>query len=127
VLVSAATQKNLRAGTVCVDLGSSDKGGNVAGSVDGQTTVTAGGVTIVGAGELASDLPASASQMYGRNVIAVIASLVPANVVVVDQTDVVHQNIVVSYDGIVTNVAVRTALKLDPLPADSASSKAKAS
>jgi NAD(P) transhydrogenase subunit alpha len=126
-LVSAATQKNLRAGTVCVDLGSSDKGGNVAGSVDGQTTVTAGGVTIVGAGELASGLPASASQMYGRNVIAVIASLFPGNVVVVDQTDEVHQNIVVSYDGTVTNAAVRTALKLDPLLDDSAPSKATAS
>ena len=126
-LVSAATQKNLHAGTVCVDLGSSDKGGNVAGSVDGQTTVTAGGVTIVGAGELASGLPASASQMYGRNVIAVIASLFPGNVVVVDQTDEVHQNIVVSYDGTVTNAAVRTALKLDPLLDDSAPSKATAS
>ncbi|MCU1550602.1 MAG: transhydrogenase subunit alpha, partial [Glaciihabitans sp.] len=75
-LVSAATLKSLRAGTVCVDLGSSDKGGNVAGSIDGETTVTAGGVTIVGAGELASDLPASASQMYGRNILAVIDALV---------------------------------------------------
>jgi NAD(P) transhydrogenase subunit alpha len=126
-LVSEATQKALRSGTVCVDLGSSDKGGNVFGSVDGKTTVTAGGVTIVGAGELASDLPASASQMYGRNVIAVIAALVPANDVVIDRTDEVHQNIVVSYDGTVTNAAVRTALKLDALPDDSAPSKAKAS
>jgi NAD(P) transhydrogenase subunit alpha len=126
-LVSAATLKSLRAGAVCVDLGSSDKGGNVAGSVDGETTITAGGVTVVGAGELASDLPASASQMYGRNVVAVIAALVPANVVVVDQADEVSQNIVVSYDGTVTNAAVRKALRLDALPADSAPAKAKAS
>jgi NAD(P) transhydrogenase subunit alpha len=126
-LVSEATQRALRSGTVCVDLGSSDRGGNVFGSVDGQTTVTAGGVTIVGAGELASDLPASASQMYGRNVIAVIASLFPANDVVIDRSDEVHQNIVVSYDGTVTNTAVRAALKLEALPDESASSKAKAS
>jgi NAD(P) transhydrogenase subunit alpha len=112
---------------VCVDLGSSDKGGNVAGSIDGETTVTAGGVTIVGAGELASDLPASASQMYGRNILAVIDALVPANVIVVDQADEVHQNIVVSYDGTVTNAAVRKALKLDALPAHSEPAKAKAS
>ncbi|MDQ1569814.1 MAG: H+-translocating transhydrogenase subunit alpha [Actinomycetota bacterium] len=126
-LVSAATLKSLRAGTVCVDLGSSDKGGNVAGSIDGETTVTAGGVTIVGAGELASDLPASASQMYGRNILAVIDALVPANLVVVDQADEVHQNIVVSYDGAVTNAAVRKALKLDALPAHSEPAKANAS
>ena len=117
-LVSEATQRALRSGTVCVDLGSSDRGGNVFGSVDGQTTVTAGGVTIVGAGELASDLPASASQMYGRNVIAVIASLFPANDVVIDRSDKVHQNIVVSHDGAVTNEAIRAALKLAPLPTD---------
>ncbi|MHC5796426.1 Rossmann-fold NAD(P)-binding domain-containing protein [Lacisediminihabitans sp. FW035] len=126
-LVSEATQKNLRSGTVCVDLGSSDKGGNVAGSVDGTTTVTEGGVTIIGAGELASDLPASASQMYGRNIIAVIASLVPANLVVIVPSDDVHKNIVVSHDGTVTNAAVRSALKLDALPADLEPSKAKAS
>jgi NAD(P) transhydrogenase subunit alpha len=126
-LVSEATQKSLRSGTVCVDLGSSDKGGNVAGSIDGKTTVTAGGVTIIGAGELASDLPASASQMYGRNVIAVIASLAPANLVVIDTTDEVHKNIVVSYDGTITNAAVRTALQLDALPAEPEASKVKAS
>ncbi len=125
--MSEATQKNLRSGTVCVDLGSSDKGGNVAGSVDGTTTVTEGGVTIIGAGELASDLPASASQMYGRNIIAVIASLVPANLVVIVPSDDVHKNIVVSHDGTVTNAAVRSALKLDALPADLEPSKAKAS
>ncbi len=118
VLVSAATLKSLRAGSVCVDLGSSDRGGNVAGSVDGQTIVTAGGVTIVGAGDLASDLPASASQMYGRNVLAVIAALAPANVIVVDPSDEVHRNIVVSHDGTITNAAVRAALKLDPLATD---------
>jgi NAD(P) transhydrogenase subunit alpha len=116
--VSAATLKSLRAGTVCVDLGASDQGGNVAGSVDGKTTLTPEGVTVVGAGQLASDLPASASQMYARNVLAVIDSLVPENIVTVDETDEVQQNIVVSYGGKVTNAAVRKALKLEPLAKD---------
>jgi NAD(P) transhydrogenase subunit alpha len=114
-LVSAATLKSLRAGTVCVDLGASDQGGNVAGSVDGKTTVTPDGVTVVGAGQLASGLPASASQMYARNVLAVIDALAPENVIAVDETDEVQQNIVVSYGGTVTNAAVRKALKLEPL------------
>jgi NAD(P) transhydrogenase subunit alpha len=125
-LVSAATLKGLRPGSVCVDLGSSDKGGNVAGSVDAQTVVTPGGVTVIGAGELASGLPASASQMYARNVLAVVASLVPQNVVVVDQTDEVTQNVVVSFGGHITNAAVRSAMKLDPLPAAAAPAKGKA-
>jgi len=116
VLVSADTLSRLRFGSVCVDLGSSEKGGNVAGSVVGQRILTAGGVTVIGAGELASDLPTSASQMYGRNVVSVIASLVPGDHVVVDPTDEVHRNIVVSHGGEVTNAAMRAALDLEPRP-----------
>jgi NAD(P) transhydrogenase subunit alpha len=102
---------------VCVDLGSSEKGGNVAGSVEGQTIRTEGGVTVIGAGELACDLPTSASQMYGRNVVSVIASLFPDDHLVVDPTDEVHRNIVVSHLGEVTSEAVRAALDLEPRPA----------
>lgn len=126
-LVSEATLKNMRRGSVCVDLGSSDKGGNVAGSADNTTIVTAGGVTIIGAGELASDLPASASHMFGRNIVAVIDALAQANEITIDESDEVHQNIVVSHDGAVTNAAVRKALELDSLPVDRAPAKANAS
>jgi len=110
VLVSASTLGKLRPGSVCVDLGASDKGGNVAGSVDGQRVVTPGGVIIIGGGELAGDLPTSSSQMYGRNVAAVIASLFPADTLVIDPTDEVHQNIVITSDGEITNAAVDHAL-----------------
>ncbi len=115
-LVSATTLDSMRAGSVCIDLGSSDLGGNVAGSVEGKATVTKGGVTVVGAGELASDLPASASQMYGRNIVAVLGSLAPEGEIIVDSTDAVHQGIVVGHAGVVRNATMRKALKLDPLP-----------
>jgi NAD(P) transhydrogenase subunit alpha len=115
-LVSAATLTSMRAGSVCVDLGASELGGNVAGSVEGKTTTTKGGVTIVGGGELAADLPASASQMYARNITAVLDSLAPKGEIVVDNADPVHQGIVVGHAGEVTNAAMRKVLKLDPLP-----------
>jgi NAD(P) transhydrogenase subunit alpha len=123
VLVSAATLAKLRPGSVCIDLGSSERGGNVAGSIEGIKTVTAGGVTVVGAGELASDLPASASQMYARNVLAVLDSLAPAESIVNDHHDEVHRNVVISHGGTVTNGAVRKALNLDPLPSTDAAVK----
>jgi NAD(P) transhydrogenase subunit alpha len=116
VLVPAETLAGLRPGSVCVDLGASDRGGNVAGSVNGQTIVTDGGVTIVGAGDLASDLPTSASQMYGRNIVSVLASLAPGDAIVVDPADEVHRNIVVAHEGDVTNELLRTALDLAPVP-----------
>jgi NAD(P) transhydrogenase subunit alpha len=114
-LVSAATIASLRSGSVCVDLGASELGGNVAGSVEGKTTVTDGGVTVVGAGELASELPASSSQMYARNVTAVIDSLAPNDKLVIDATDAVHQVIIVGHDGEVSNPAMRKVLGLEEL------------
>jgi NAD(P) transhydrogenase subunit alpha len=115
VLVSLETLAQLRPGSVCIDLGSSERGGNVAGSVERATIVTTGGVTVVGAGELAADLPASASQMYGRNVVALLASLAPADSIVIDPYDEVHRNVVLGHGGVLTNEVIRMALKLDPL------------
>jgi NAD(P) transhydrogenase subunit alpha len=112
LLVSTETLASLRWGSVCVDLGCSDQGGNVAGSVEGEHTMTDGGVTVIGAGELASGLPTSASQMYGRNVTSVIASLIPEAEIVIDVDDEIHQAIVVTHAGQVTNEAVRAALEL---------------
>jgi H+-translocating NAD(P) transhydrogenase subunit alpha len=118
VLVSKEAIGTLRPGTVCVDLGSSEHGGNVAGSVPDTTTVLPSGVLIIGAGELAADLPASASQMYGRNVVSVLGTLFPQGVIEVDPDDEVHRNIVVTHAGEVRNAAVRVALKLDLLPTE---------
>ncbi|MBH0083575.1 NAD(P)(+) transhydrogenase (Re/Si-specific) subunit alpha [Salinibacterium sp. SWN167] len=115
LLVSQDTLAELKPGTVCVDLGASDKGGNVFGSIDGETFTTANGVVVVGGGNLAADLPASSSLMYGRNITAVVEALAPAGAIVIDPADEVHKAIVVCHSGDVANVAVRTALNLDPL------------
>jgi NAD(P) transhydrogenase subunit alpha len=127
MLVTKQTLDALRPGSICIDLGSSERGGNVDGSVVGTKTLTQGGVTIIGAGELASDLPTSASQMYGRNVVAVIASLLPSGVFALDPSDEVHRNIVVCTDGEVVNAAIRAALGLATSPAESDDGKVLAS
>ncbi|MCU1508984.1 MAG: transhydrogenase subunit alpha [Glaciihabitans sp.] len=114
VLISAATLGRMRAGSVCVDLGSSARGGNVEGSVPDTSTMTPNGVTVIGAGELATDLPSSASQMYGRNVVAVVASLFPHGILAFDPKDDVHRAIVVTLGGDVLSDAVRAAMKLPP-------------
>src|SRR5664279_3186947 len=61
----AIQQQELADALVSIDLGASDKGGNVFGSIDGETSTTANGVIVVGGGNLAADLPASSSLMYG--------------------------------------------------------------
>jgi H+-translocating NAD(P) transhydrogenase subunit alpha len=115
VLVSEETLSRMRPGTVCVDLAASDRGGNVAGSVDGARTVTDHGVVVIGAGNLASDLATSSSHMYARNVAALLASMVTDGVITVDVTDEVHAGVVVCHEGQVTSPVVRGALGLGPL------------
>src|ERR1700722_13023583 len=68
LLVTEDALKEMAAGSVIVDMGASALGGNVAGSVPGQTVVTENGVSVVGAAGLPSSMPAAASAMYARNI-----------------------------------------------------------
>jgi NAD(P) transhydrogenase subunit alpha len=115
VLVSAETLSRMRPGSVCVDLAASDRGGNIAGSIDGAMTTTDRGVIVIGAGNLSSDLATSSSHMYARNVAALLGSLVTDGVIAVDLTDEVHAGVVVCHEGQVTNPVVRSALGLEPI------------
>jgi NAD(P) transhydrogenase subunit alpha len=115
LLVSAETLAALKPGSVCIDLAASDKGGNVAGSIDRDRVLTPNGVIVVGAGELAADMPTSSSQMYARNVLAMIDDLVVDDAVVFDLADEVRAAVVVCHAGQVTSRVVRDALALGPL------------
>ena len=75
MLLTAAGVKALHRGAVIVDCAASDLGGNVEGSVVG-TQVTEGGVTIIGAPYLASDVANTASNLLSRNVADVLSHFV---------------------------------------------------
>jgi NAD(P) transhydrogenase subunit alpha len=64
-LISDAQVATMRAGSVIVDL-AAEAGGNVEGTVAGQT-VRKHGVSIIGASNLARSLPADASALFARN------------------------------------------------------------
>jgi NAD(P) transhydrogenase subunit alpha len=87
MLVPADAVKAMRSGSVIVDLAASDKGGNVAGSKDGERVVTANGVTIIGAGAIASEMAPAASDAFSRNVLAVITALIVDGAVAIDPED----------------------------------------
>jgi NAD(P) transhydrogenase subunit alpha len=110
LLVTAATLAALRPGSVCIDMAATDQRGNVAGSIDGQRSTTSNGVVVVGAGNLASDLAASSSQMYARNVFALFTSLTKDGVITIDLTDDIHTAVIVCHDGAVTNDAMKTLI-----------------
>jgi NAD(P) transhydrogenase subunit alpha len=77
------------------------QGGNVEGSVAGRTVVTENGVTIIGYTDLASRLPAQASQLYGTNVVNLLKLLTPGKDgrLVLDFDDVVQRSMTVVHAG----------------------------
>lgn len=99
VLVSAAALSAMRSGSVVVDMGSGPLGGNVEGSVPGESAVTANGVTLIGASNLAASVPTAASDAFSQNMTAVVGLFVKEGDLEVDLTDEVQAAIVVAYAG----------------------------
>jgi H+-translocating NAD(P) transhydrogenase subunit alpha len=111
LLVTEDAVKAMAAGSVIVDMGASPLGGNVAGSVPGQTVVTGNGVTIIGAQNLPSTVPTAASNAYSRNMSALLLHMVREGALVIDTTDEIQAGVVVTHDGTVVHPAVAKLLE----------------
>jgi NAD(P) transhydrogenase subunit alpha len=94
---------------VLVDMGASALGGNVEGSVAGQTTVAENGITIIGADNLPSTMAAAASAMYARNISSLLLYMVKDGEFTVDLTDELVAGVVVAREGKVVHPALTTA------------------
>jgi NAD(P) transhydrogenase subunit alpha len=103
LLVSGEMVASMRPGSVIVDLAAAN-GGNVAGTVAGERTVTANGVTIIGYTDLVGRLPTQASQLYSQNLVNLIKLLTPEKDgrLVLDFDDAVQRAITVVRDGELT-------------------------
>ncbi len=74
-LIPASAVQSMRPGSVIVDL-AAETGGNCELTTPGEETVESG-VTIIGLTNLPSTMPAHASQLYARNVAALLTHLAP--------------------------------------------------
>ncbi|HVQ95596.1 MAG TPA: NAD(P) transhydrogenase subunit alpha [Mycobacteriales bacterium] len=99
VLVTADALGAMRPGSVVLDLAASDLGGNVEGSRPDETLLTASGVTVVGAGNLAATMPTGASAAYARNIAALLAHLVVDGALAIDRTDEIQAGVVIAHGG----------------------------
>jgi NAD(P) transhydrogenase subunit alpha len=115
LLVTAQAIKDMRPGSVIVDLGSGPLGGNVELSEPEETVITDNGITIIGAGNLPATMPTAASAAYARNVGALLGHIVRDGVLAIDTTDEIQAGVVISHAGKVVNPAV--AKILNPAPA----------
>ncbi|MFF2631548.1 Re/Si-specific NAD(P)(+) transhydrogenase subunit alpha [Microbacterium sp. NPDC058021] len=99
-LLTAADVASMKPGSVIIDMAAA-QGGNVEGSVDGERVVTDNGVVILGYSDLASRLPAQASQLYGTNLVNLVKLITPGKDgrVVLDFDDIVQRSITVVRGG----------------------------
>jgi H+-translocating NAD(P) transhydrogenase subunit alpha len=99
LLVTGDALKSMAPGSVIVDMGASALGGNVEGSLPGETVVTENGVTVIGAANLPSTMPAAASSMYARNVSSLLLYLIKDGSLAIDLSDDLQQGVVVTHEG----------------------------
>ncbi len=102
-IITADMVASMKSGSVIVDMAAAN-GGNVEGTVKDQAVVTDNGVTIIGYTDLAGRLPATASQLYGTNLVNLLKLLTPEKdgKLTLDFDDVVQRSVTVVRDGEVT-------------------------
>jgi NAD(P) transhydrogenase subunit alpha len=107
LLIPAGALAGMRPGSVVVDLAAGPLGGNVEGVTPDRRTITEDGVTLIGAGRLPSTMPQAASTAYARNLIALLAALMPGGSVALDLGDEIQAAVVVTHGGKVIHPRVR--------------------
>jgi NAD(P) transhydrogenase subunit alpha len=98
VLVSEDAVAAMKPGSVIVDV-AAENGGNCALTVPGETIVSKGGVTIVGAINLAGTMPYHASQLYSRNLFALLSPMMKDGVLTLDPEDEIVRGCCIVRDG----------------------------
>jgi NAD(P) transhydrogenase subunit alpha len=87
LLVTAQAVKQMKSGSVIVDMAASALGGNVELSRADETVVTDNGVTILAPTNLPATMPAGASQFYARNLSAFLLHLLKDGELNLDMAD----------------------------------------
>jgi H+-translocating NAD(P) transhydrogenase subunit alpha len=105
VLLTEDTVKAMSPGSVVVDMAASPLGGNVAGSKPDETIVTGNGVTVIGAGNLASSVPTASSAAFARNVSSLLLHLVTDGALAIDTSDEIQAGVVITHGGTVVQPA----------------------
>jgi H+-translocating NAD(P) transhydrogenase subunit alpha len=116
LLVTRAMLAGMPAGSVAVDL-AAESGGNVEGSSPG-TTVTVGGVALVGMADAASAMPADASRLYAKNVANLLAVGLFEGGFTLDLDDEVLAGACLVHDGVVRHGPTADQLGPDGRPAE---------
>jgi NAD(P) transhydrogenase subunit alpha len=107
LLVTEQAVKNMRPGSVIVDL-AAETGGNCELTEPGQTVVKEG-VTIVGPANLASTMPDHASSLYARNVQSLLELMVEEGALALDFEDEIIKGACITHEGEIVHEGAKQA------------------
>jgi NAD(P) transhydrogenase subunit alpha len=110
VLVTADAVREMRPGSVIVDMAASALGGNCELSQAGETITTPNGVVIVSPENLPASMPSSASQFYAKNISDLLRNMVKDGNLVLDFEEEVTKATVITHGGAVVSEAVTKLL-----------------
>lgn len=101
LLITEEAVASMKPGSVIVDMGASELGGNCALSKPNEIDVTDNGVTIIGWTNLPARLPGQASQLFGQNIVNFLKLCTPNNdgEMVIDTSDIVVRGMLVTFHG----------------------------
>jgi NAD(P) transhydrogenase subunit alpha len=108
-LLTAAAVAGMKPGSIIIDL-AGEAGGNCEGSVAGQT-VQIHGVSVIAPINLPSSMPLHASQLYSRNVMALIDHICSSGAPKIDFDDEITRDACIAYSGRVTHAATLDSLE----------------
>ncbi|HUH07928.1 MAG TPA: Re/Si-specific NAD(P)(+) transhydrogenase subunit alpha [Egibacteraceae bacterium] len=111
ILITHAMVHRMHAGAVIVDA-ASESGGNCEVSYAGERRVHGNGVIISGPTELPSRVAADASQMYARNVLALVQRVIVDGELIIDLSDEIVSGACVTHRGDVRHELARKLLGL---------------
>ncbi|MFT9386316.1 NAD(P) transhydrogenase subunit alpha [Acetobacter sp.] len=111
-LIDAAQLAAMKEGSVVVDMGA-PSGGNCEGTRVGEV-VKVGPVTLVGPTNLPSCLAAQASELYAKNIYALLEQVVHEGALAPDFSDAVISGTTLTHDGAITNDAVKQLVENSP-------------
>lgn len=110
VIITAGMVAGMKAGAVVVDM-AAEGGGNVEGTVAGQT-VQVGGVRLIGPTNLPSRMPVHTSEMYAKNLFNFIGPMIRDGTLTLDWDDEVLAGAALTHAGEIRHTQVKQALGL---------------
>ena len=109
ILITREMVHAMAPGSVIMDI-AAERGGNCEVTRAGETVVE-GGVSVVGPVNLPATVPAHASQMYGRNIVALLKNMITKEGALhIDCTDEITRESLVVRDGEILNERVKSLL-----------------